>query len=172
MKPILLDGQSLTREQVVAVAYGATVDLDAAQLHKVQRAADFLVEQVNRQEPIYGVSTGFGSNADKLLGAHRLRAGLPGAKPEDENLLEELQRNLIVTHAVCVGEPFATDVVRARSSALLAEFGRILHPPAWCPLRRSGGARRGAHGYRGCDPDWRGGRHTRDALRPCNGSNQ
>ena len=113
MKPIHLDGQSLTREQVVAVAYGATVELDEKQLLKVQRAADFLVEQVARQEPIYGVSTGFGSNADKLLGAHRLRTGMPGARPEDESLLEELQRNLIVTHAVCVGEPFAPEVVRA-----------------------------------------------------------
>jgi histidine ammonia-lyase len=113
MKSIHLDGQSLTREQVIAVAYGATVELDAGQLRKVQRAADFLVEQVARQEPIYGVSTGFGSNADKLLGAHRLRVGMPGAKADDESLLEELQRNLIVTHAVCVGEPFAPEVVRA-----------------------------------------------------------
>ncbi|MCX7042393.1 MAG: aromatic amino acid lyase [Gammaproteobacteria bacterium] len=113
MKPIRLDGQSLTREQVIAVAYGATVELDPKQLEKVQRAADFLVEQVALQEPIYGVSTGFGSNADKLLGAHRLRRGMPGAKANDESLLEELQRNLIVTHAVCVGEPFGADVVRA-----------------------------------------------------------
>jgi histidine ammonia-lyase len=113
MKSIHLDGNSLTREQVVAVAYGATIELDQAQLKKVQRAADFLIDQVSRQEPIYGVSTGFGSNADKLLGAHRLRAGMPGAKDEDESLLEELQRNLIVTHAVCVGEPFAAPVVRA-----------------------------------------------------------
>src|SRR3990167_355559 len=100
MKPIRLDGQSLTREQVIAVAYGATVELYAEQLKKVQRAADFLVEQVALQEPIYGVSTGFGSNADKLLGAHRLRSGMPGVKANDETLLEELQRNLIVTHAV------------------------------------------------------------------------
>jgi histidine ammonia-lyase len=113
MKSIRLDGQSLTREQVVAVAYGATVSLDPEQLKKVQRAADFLIEQVSRQEPIYGVSTGFGSNADKLLGSRRLRTGQPGAKSDDESLLEELQRNLIVTHAVCVGEPFAPEVVRA-----------------------------------------------------------
>ncbi len=113
MKSIRLDGQSLTREQVIAVAYGATVELDAGQLKKVQRAADFLVEQVALQEPIYGVSTGFGSNADKLLGAHRLRSGMPGAKANHESLLEELQRNLIITHAVCVGEPFSAEVVRA-----------------------------------------------------------
>ena len=113
MKPIRLDGASLTREQVVAVAYGASVELDSEQLKKVQRAADFLAEQVRQQEPIYGVSTGFGSNADKLLGAHRLREALPGAKKNDETLLDELQRNLVITHAVCVGEPFGADVVRA-----------------------------------------------------------
>ena len=113
MKPIHLDGRSLTRDQVVAVAHGASVALDAAQLRQVQRTADFLVEQVARQEPIYGVSTGFGSNADKLLGAHRSRQLDPHHGHPHESLLDELQRNLIVTHAVCVGEPFAAEVVRA-----------------------------------------------------------
>jgi histidine ammonia-lyase len=113
MKPVHLDGRSLTRQQLVAIAYGASVELDVAQLEKVRHAADFLAVQVQRQEPIYGVSTGFGSNADKLLGSRRQRDGLPGAAAQDEGLLEELQRNLIVTHAVCVGEPFAPEVVRA-----------------------------------------------------------
>lgn len=113
MKSIRLDGRSLTREQLVAVAYGATIELDTAALRDVARAADFLAEQVRREEPIYGVSTGFGSNADKLLGAHPLRDELPGAAPSGRSLHEELQSNLIVTHAVCVGEPFAADVVRA-----------------------------------------------------------
>jgi histidine ammonia-lyase len=113
---IRLDGASLTRDQVVAVArQGATVELDAAQLLRVQRAADFLAEQVERREPIYGVTTGFGSNADKLLGAHRAREPFPHAHPHGAgtNLLEELQHNLVITHAVCVGEPFGADVVRA-----------------------------------------------------------
>jgi histidine ammonia-lyase len=114
--PILLDGNSLTRDHVVAIAReGASVTLDAAQLEHVQRAADFLADKVKCGEPIYGVTTGFGSNADKLLGAHRARDELPGGNPEaaDGTLLEELQYNLVVTHAVCVGEPFAPDVVRA-----------------------------------------------------------
>jgi histidine ammonia-lyase len=113
LNKIQLDGRSLTRSQLVAVAYGAQVELAAAQLPAVARAADFLAEQVRREEPIYGVSTGFGSNADRLLGAHHLRDQLPGAKRNDETLHEELQRNLIVTHAVCVGEPFAPEIVRA-----------------------------------------------------------
>ncbi|HEX7815357.1 aromatic amino acid ammonia-lyase [Dyella sp.] len=113
---VLLDGSSLTREQLVAVArHGMGVELDARQLQRVQRAADFLADKVSCGEPTYGVTTGFGSNADKLLGAHRLRDELPGGHPDkpEGTLLEELQHNLIITHAVCVGKPFAADVVRA-----------------------------------------------------------
>ena len=112
-KTIELDGHSLTRAQLVEVARGAGVALDAGALQRVARAADFLAAQVARQEPIYGVSTGFGSNADKLLGSHPLRDELPGAKPSSRSPHIELQDNLIVTHAVCVGEPFAPEVVRA-----------------------------------------------------------
>lgn len=112
---IILDGNSLTRSQVVQVARGARVALDGAKLGRVQRTADFLAEKVSCGEPIYGVTTGFGSNADKLLGSHRVRDRLPDGNPDQTNgtLLEELQRNLIVTHAVCVGEPFSAEVVRA-----------------------------------------------------------
>ncbi|HET8763960.1 MAG TPA: aromatic amino acid lyase [Rhodanobacter sp.] len=113
---IVLDGGSLTRLQLVAVAReGAQVALDQAQLEHVRRAADFLAAKVNCGEPTYGVTTGFGSNADKLLGAHRVRDELPGGNPHapEGTLLEELQHNLITTHAVCVGKPFAPDVVRA-----------------------------------------------------------
>jgi histidine ammonia-lyase len=113
---IVLDGNSLTRAQLVAVArHGNKVSLAPAGLARVQRAADFLAEKVSCGEPTYGVTTGFGSNADKLLGAHRVRDELPGGNPHksEGTLLEELQHNLIITHAVCVGKPFGEDVVRA-----------------------------------------------------------
>ena len=114
MKDVVkLDGVSLTRAQLVQVARGAQVALDAQALERVAHAAEFLLEQVAKQEPIYGISTGFGSNADKLLGSHRLRDELPGASRSGQPPHIELQRNLIVTHAVCVGEPFAPEVVRA-----------------------------------------------------------
>ena len=93
---VLLDGHSLTRAKLVAIAQGATVTLDAAQLEVVHRAAEFFSEQVRKQEPIYGVTTGFGSNADRLLGAHRVRDRGTGAVAET-GLLEELQRNLVIS---------------------------------------------------------------------------
>ena len=117
---ILLDGSHLTRKQVAQIARGdAIIGLAPEQLKRVQRTADFLAAQVERGEPIYGVTTGFGSNADKLLGAHRARDELPrGNSPahgntHERSLKEELQHNLVITHAVCVGKPMAPDVVRA-----------------------------------------------------------
>ena len=113
---IVLDGSSLTRVELLAIAQdGVDVSLAPTALQRVQRAADFLADKVRCGEPVYGVTTGFGSNADKLLGAHRARDELPGGNPEKHagTLLDELQHNLVITHAVCVGKPLVPEVVRA-----------------------------------------------------------
>jgi histidine ammonia-lyase len=89
MKSIRLDGKSLTRDQLVMVASGAPVELDPAALRDVARAADFLAEQVRREEPIYGVSTGFGALATRHIPAERRAA---------------LQRSLIRSHAAGSGD--------------------------------------------------------------------
>ncbi|MBP7623248.1 MAG: aromatic amino acid lyase, partial [Xanthomonadales bacterium] len=75
---IRLDGRSLTRADVAAMSGGAAVSLAPEALKRVAHAADFLARKVTAEEPIYGVNTGFGSNADKLLGARRARDDLPG----------------------------------------------------------------------------------------------
>jgi histidine ammonia-lyase len=49
--------------------------------------------------------------AGRASSARRI-AGRQSAQAEG-TLLEELQHNLIITHAVCVGKPFGEDVVRA-----------------------------------------------------------
>ena len=114
MSAVVLDGRTLTRAALVDIAErGACVKLAPDALARVQRAADFLADKVSCGEPVYGVTTGFGSNADKLLGAHRARDEGPGAEAPTGSLLEELQHNLVITHAVCVGKPLAREVVRA-----------------------------------------------------------
>lgn len=110
---IVLDGNSLTRDQLVAIARGGAVSLDPAQLEKVHQAAQFLAGKASLGEPIYGVNTGFGSNADKLLGSQRARDALGQGDNNAMSLLEELQHNLIVSHAVCVGQPASIEMVRA-----------------------------------------------------------
>ncbi len=112
---IVFDGESLDRAMLSRIASGGVrVELAPAALTRVRIAAEFLADRAQSGEPIYGVTTGFGSNADKLLGARRARAA-PHADPQpgELTLTEELQHNLIITHAVCVGEPLAPDIVRA-----------------------------------------------------------
>lgn len=102
MRMIELDGESLTIENVVTVARAVpgTVALrltDEAQ-GKVQRAREAVEHFVARGDVIYGITTGFGAFQDKVI-------------PPDQ--VRQLQRNILMSHAVGVGEPFSTEVVRA-----------------------------------------------------------
>ena len=61
MTTIILDGRSLGRADVIAIArHGASVDLDAAALARVRATAEFLAAQLEKGEPLYGVTTGGG----------------------------------------------------------------------------------------------------------------
>lgn len=96
---IRLDGSSLTIEDVVAVARdGARVELDDScrpRLAASRKVVDGLLES---DRAVYGITTGYGELA-------RIRID-----PDDN---EALQRNLVRSHAVGVGDPLPTDVVRA-----------------------------------------------------------
>lgn len=109
--PVVLDGARLTRRAVLDIAYrGRGVEIAPQALRRVSKAARFLEHELKRGEPLYGVTTGFGSNADRLLAADRLRNDGDG---QALSLIEELQHNLIVSHAVCVGPPLPEPIARA-----------------------------------------------------------
>ncbi|GAB4444919.1 MAG: histidine ammonia-lyase [Chloroflexi bacterium OHK40] len=99
---ILLDGEGLTFEQVLAVAYGhpgaPRVELAAEARRRVARAAEAVQRLLARGEVAYGITTGFGAFKDRLIA------------PEQ---VERLQHNILVSHAVGVGEPFDTPTTRA-----------------------------------------------------------
>ena len=102
MDLIVLDGEHLTMEQVAAVAYGEpgapkVVLADAARA-LVQRSAGAVQTLLDRGEIAYGITTGFGAFKDRLIS----RADV-----------ETLQRNILVSHAVGVGEPFDIPTTRA-----------------------------------------------------------
>lgn len=111
LRPIELDGRRLSVEEVLEIAHQRRpVRLSKEALKRVQACADFLSRELKRGEPIYGVTTGFGSNADRVLETSRRR----GVAGDDElPIVAELQRNLIISHAVCVGEPLSHELVRA-----------------------------------------------------------
>jgi len=96
---IELDGFSLTIEQVVAVARRFEKVRLASQARRAVRESELLVRQlVEEGRVIYGVSTGFGSNVDKVI---------------PPSFAERLQENLILSHSAGVGRPLPVEVVRA-----------------------------------------------------------
>ena len=118
MIEIVIDGESLTFEQVIAVAYGEPgeprVVLSENAKTSVNRAARAVEVLLERGEIAYGITTGFGAFKDKIIS--RGEAAL-------------LQRNIVVSHAVGVGKPFDTPTVRAimliRANTLARGFSGI-----------------------------------------------
>lgn len=102
METIYLDGLSLTFEQVQAVAYGGAnaprVEISDAAKKLVTRAADAVQTLLSRGTIAYGITTGFGAFKDRII-------------PPDQ--VELLQHNILVSHAVGVGNPFDQATTRA-----------------------------------------------------------
>jgi len=112
---VVLDGSSLTIEQLVAIAdHGEPIALADAARDRVRRARAVVDRRARSDEPAYGINTGFGSFADVKIA--------PDA-------LEALQLNLLRSHAAGVGEPLPARTVRAtmalRANALAKGFSGI-----------------------------------------------
>lgn len=83
----------------MAVArHGVAVAIDRRAEQQVNEAAKLVEEVAKRDEPVYGINTGFGDLSTVRIPPDRLRA---------------LQRDLVRSHAVGVGDPLPADVVRA-----------------------------------------------------------
>ncbi|HUS24418.1 MAG TPA: histidine ammonia-lyase [Candidatus Binatia bacterium] len=99
---IEIDGASLSFAQVLAVAHGMPgqprVQLSAAARGQVGRAADAVQQLLREGRIAYGITTGFGAFKDRVI-------------PPDQ--VEQLQRNILISHAVGVGVPYDVPTTRA-----------------------------------------------------------
>jgi len=110
-----LDGDHLSIEDVISVAAGAgAVSLAPQSVEKMLRSRTVVERLAAADAPVYGVNTGVGLLADVRV------------PPAD---LEQLQRNVIRSHAAGVGDPLARDEVRAmiliRANVLAKGFSGI-----------------------------------------------
>jgi histidine ammonia-lyase len=97
--PVVLTGADLTIGDVEAVARGgAQATLDPAARARMERSRAVVESLVEEGAVVYGVTTGLGALADKVI---------------DRADAEQLQENLLVSHAAGVGEPLPREVVRA-----------------------------------------------------------
>jgi len=112
---VVLDGASLTIEQLLAIADRAeAVALGDAARARVRASREVVERRARGDEPAYGINTGFGSFAEVKIA--------PDA-------LETLQLNLLRSHAAGVGDPLPVRTVRAimalRANVLAKGFSGI-----------------------------------------------
>jgi histidine ammonia-lyase len=73
------------------------IELDSASFAAIDACAQAVADIAAKGEPAYGINTGFGRLASTHIPHERL---------------ELLQRNLVLSHAVGVGDPMSAPVVR------------------------------------------------------------
>jgi histidine ammonia-lyase len=95
---VVIDGNSLTIDDVYAVAHGATVALAPAAAVRMRATRRIVDALVDRNEVAYGVTTGFGKLSEIAIARDRLA---------------ELQVNLVRSHAAGVGPLMPEHEVRA-----------------------------------------------------------
>ncbi|AWU99730.1 histidine ammonia-lyase [Burkholderia sp. JP2-270] len=107
---ITLTPGHLTLPQLRRIARESVqLTLDPASFAQIDAGAKAVADIAAKGEPAYGINTGFG----RLASTHI---------PHDQ--LELLQKNLVLSHAVGVGEPMARSSVRLLMALKLSSLGR------------------------------------------------
>jgi histidine ammonia-lyase len=97
---LTLDGSSLSLEDVVRFARSplARIALAPAALERLRASRAIVDQALVRGDTMYGINTGFGKLANVRI---------------DPRSLDQLQLNLVRSHAAGVGDPLPAEVVRA-----------------------------------------------------------
>ena len=100
MKTLVLDGRSLSLDDLAAVVRGEDfrVELSAAARAGVDASRELVDTHVARGDVVYGLTTGFGKLKSVAIASSEL---------------EGLQRNLVLSHCTAVGEPMSRGETRA-----------------------------------------------------------
>lgn len=114
-KIIYIDGESLTLEDIVAVSRSyAKVELSEQAVERIKASRQIVEKAISDGKIIYGINTGFGKFENIAI---------------NDDQLEDLQKYLILSDAVGIGNNFPTDVTRAimllRVNALAKGFSGI-----------------------------------------------
>jgi histidine ammonia-lyase len=109
MTAIELTPGSTTLADWRAVYRGATPHLDPSCRAAVERSAATVARIVARGEPVYGINTGFGKLATVRI---------------DSSDLNQLQKNIVLSHAAGTGAPVPTQIVRLMMALKVASLGQ------------------------------------------------
>jgi histidine ammonia-lyase len=99
MTRIFLDKERITNDDLVAVArYDAVADFSSEGEARVEKTSALIRRWIAEKKVIYGITTGFGALCNVTI-------------PEAQT--QQLQNNIIMSHAAGVGNPLPNEVVRA-----------------------------------------------------------
>ncbi|WP_078393087.1 histidine ammonia-lyase [Shouchella patagoniensis] len=112
---VILTGETLTFQDLEAILYsGVKVGLSKACIEKIHASRRAVEQIVNEGRTVYGINTGFGKFSDVQI---------------DVQNVEELQRNLILSHACGVGPLFSNKISQAmmvlRANALAKGYSGV-----------------------------------------------
>ena len=88
MEKIILDGNSLTLDQIYEVVYdGACVEISEEALKRAEKAKHVLYRMVDSETPVYGTNRGVGWNKDRKV---------------YNEYFDQYNKNLLRSHSLCV----------------------------------------------------------------------
>ncbi|AUJ30510.1 HAL/PAL/TAL family ammonia-lyase [Liquorilactobacillus hordei] len=110
IKKVVLGGKEISITDFIAVTnYDAMVEFDDIYITRVTKAHNNLNEALLSSKKIYGVNTGLGDNWNKSV---------------DLQIQNKLQKNILRSHAVAVGNPISYEETRAIMMMTLISLGR------------------------------------------------
>ena len=94
---IILDGDSLTINSLIEVTrFGKKVKISEEGRNKIEKARKIIEDKLEKNETIYGISTGFGKLANTII------------SPSEREIL---QKNLIISHSIGFGAYLPDEIV-------------------------------------------------------------
>lgn len=110
IKSVTLGKKDITLSEFIAVVrYNAEIYLSEDYISRVKSSRKMLEKLINQKRIIYGVTTGFGYNCDKII---------------DKEDAEKLQENILISHACSVGEALEPEAVRGILLMMLLNLGQ------------------------------------------------
>jgi histidine ammonia-lyase len=99
MKKFTLDGNSITVDSLYEMTFSQGVfELAESARKKIEASRDYIEKRIQNGEVMYGVNTGFGAFSSVRI---------------SDSQIEDLQKNLIRSHSMGIGEPFSKEQSKA-----------------------------------------------------------
>src|SRR3982751_5517831 len=93
MRKVFLDGNTLTLAQLQDYVVSSDIEfqVETQALTQIKKSRDYIEARLKKGDVMYGVNTGFGAFSSVRI---------------SDADIEQLQKNLIRSHSVGIGEPF------------------------------------------------------------------